>query len=288
MRVAGKLRVLFYGSGLMARKLGYLASKAGIEVVFYDKDPSKAREASEIVGGGHVASPSTVVRGSVVIVAVPGAFAVEALRHVTSLANIEPPLAVSDISTFKADLIGYYKSVPQGVLACPIHPLFGPRAERLDAHWTAVVPVPGREEDCKHFTAILDRLGLKYFFVDPETHDRLVGLTIGVSYALGLALAYRNLKVGVDQSTFERHMGTTFRLLQILSETVSSDPSHLITEILGNEYTKRAIGELAELLRGLASDPRPFIEASKSRRRSCRDPYGVLYEVIEDVARRRC
>jgi prephenate dehydrogenase len=281
-------RILFYGSGLMARKLGLLAARAGLEVLFYDRDVERAREASRSVGGRSIAGLQGYTRGSVVVVAVPGPAAGEALRRIVELAGAEAPAAVTDISTFKLGLMGVYGRLPPGVIACPIHPLFGPRAGRAWVHWTAVIPVPGREGDCRGFTPLLDRLGLRHFTVDPVTHDRLVGLTIGVSYALGLALAYRASTLSLEQGVLERHMGTTYRLLHLLSEAIGSDAEHLILEIVGNENTRRALEELIGVLEEILSNPKRVLEASRARRALCRDPYGAVYDIVEDVIPRRC
>ncbi|MCE4613546.1 MAG: prephenate dehydrogenase/arogenate dehydrogenase family protein [Desulfurococcales archaeon] len=277
-------RIIFYGSGSMARALARMAVESGFEVAFYDRDPSRAEEAVREVGGGRLIDLASAYPGSLVIVATPGS---EAGSAISGMAKLDrPPLAVSDIATFKLGLINAYEKLPRSTRACSMHPLFGPRARLKEAHWVALVELPGRREDCHWLATIIDRMGLRYFQVDPETHDELVGLTIGTSYTLGVAIAHRAKGLGVSPGLLEKHMGTTYRLLHLLSEAVASDPPHLVEEIIGNSYTRKAIERLIESIERVLRDPAGALEGQVNR--GCRDPYGALYEVVEGVIARHC
>ena len=279
-------RILFYGSGSMARTLARIAAESGFDVAFYDRDPSRAEEAARKAGGISVWDPANVLPGSLVIVSTPGS---EASSVISGIARAtRPPMGVSDIATFKRGLIGAYEKLPGSVRACSMHPLFGPRARRVEAHWVALVRIPGRERDCDWLATLISRMGLRHFQVDPDTHDELVGLTIGTSYTLGVALAHRMRSLGVDPSLLDKHMGTTYRLLHLLSWAITSDPPHLVEEIIGNDHTRKAVERLIESIERTLRDPAKTLEEAAKGGEGCRDPYGAVYDIVEEVIRRRC
>lgn len=272
-------RILFYGSGSMALKLASIAVSSSFEVAFYDRSYDRAKSAAERVGGAAVGRGELggSLEDAIVIVATPGREVARALKDLAVLARTRRPRIVSDIATFKSGHVGVYLEFPRSVWAAPIHPLFGPMASRMENYLVALVRVPGREEDVGRMEPVLDKMGLRYFVVDVEAHDRLVARTIGVAYTLGEALTLRAADAG-EESRLYPYMGTTYRLLNLLSEIISSDSRDLVEEIVSNEYTRDAVNELIDYVRMVSSGKRV---GSVRPPRACREPYRVLYSLIE-------
>ena len=234
------MRLGIAGVGGMGSWLARLAISKGLEVHGYDKDPGRLR-------GVEGLTPSTsledlVASTDIVIVATPPTAAPSVLREIGDIASKTGwSGGVADIATFKKHTIPVLRSLPPAVRVASLHPLFGPRARRLEAHKVLVVPVPGREGEAGLFTSLLGVLGLRWEPVDPETHDRVMGLVIGLPYAIGHALA--RIAGGTLEEAY-RLSGTTFKALHLLLATLG-DPEDMVEYILGDPDTRYWIRALA-------------------------------------------
>jgi prephenate dehydrogenase len=131
-------------------------------------------------------NPATVAREcEVVIVSVPITDTIKVIKELGPLVR-EDGLIMDLTSIKKGPVEAMLKYSRAEVLGA--HPLFGPEEE--EAEGQKVVICPGRgEEWSKWFTGILDKAGVKIVKMDPEKHDRLMGLIQGVNHFSTLALA---------------------------------------------------------------------------------------------------
>ncbi len=237
------MRLGIVGVGGMGSWLTRLALSKGIEVHGYDKDPERTRG---IKGLNPAASlEELLVRVDIILVATPPATTPAVLGHLRMAATRSGwSGGIADISTFKKHVIPILQGYPASISVASLRPLFGPRARRLEAHKVLVVPVPGRENNISTFTRLLDTLGLRWETIDHEAHDRLMGLVIGVPYAIGHALAR-----AAGDLLEKAHMvsGTTFKALYLLLATLG-DPEDLVNYILGDPDTRAWIQALAQEL----------------------------------------
>ena len=131
-------------------------------------------------------NPATVAREcEVVIVSVPITYTIEVIKELGPLVREDG--LIMDLTSIKKEpvetMLKYSRAEVLGA-----HPLFGPEEE--EAEGQKVVICPGRGERwSKWFTGILDKAGVKIVKMDPEKHDRLMGLIQGVNHFSTLALA---------------------------------------------------------------------------------------------------
>ena len=254
------MRLGIIGLGGMGSWLALRAVKSGITVYGYDKDPGKGAGIDGVRRGDSI---NWVLENSdTVIIATPPAALPGILDEIAS-SGWRGSLA--DISTFKKRVIPLLERLPRGVRAASLHPLFGPRAGLDRRYKVLIVPVPGREGDVEPFRILLDRLGLSWSVMDYRRHDRIMGLVIGLPYAIGHALSRI---LGEDLESVLEASGTTFKSLYLLLSTVS-DPEELVESILGDPDTRYWIERLREEL-GRAAGRRDL------------GLYQVLYCLVEE------
>ena len=261
------------GAGGVARALGRLAVNAGMKPCFYDIDPLKAGEAASEVGGEAVGSLNDLASISKRLgVAVPGAAAPRVLNELFSMPETRGKL-VFEVSTFKRDIVNVMASAPEAVRVAMVHPLFGPRARRADAHFAVVCPVPGREEGAAEAIHLLASMGLHVMVMEWRDHDRLVAYTIGLTYLLSEAIGLLLEREGLTLDSLLP--GTTFRYLRVMVEAILSDPLTLRNEILGNPDVARVAELLADALKSVASGGRSRLKGSPRG-------YARLYHCLEE------
>lgn len=234
------MRLGIVGLGGMGSWLARHALNSGIKVTGYDTD----RERYTIQEISYANSLEELLEASeIVLIATPPRAAVEVLGRVKEYsAETGWRGGVADTLTFKKKIIPLLESMPRGVRAASIHPLFGPRVSKPWRHKVLVVPVPGREGDIEPFTSLLDTMGLGWEVVDHVEHDRVMGLVIGVPYAIAHALARA---VGYDAlREAYRVSGTTFKALYLLLTTLG-DPEWLPREVLEDPDTRYWVDRLA-------------------------------------------
>jgi len=207
-----------------------------------------------------------------IAVTVPGTVAPDVLRTVFSLPEASGRL-VFEVSTFKRAIVEVMMGAPESVRVAMVHPLFGPRARRAEAHYAVVCPVPGREEDAAEAVAFLARLGLNVQVMDWRSHDRLVAFTIGLTYAVAEALGLALEEEGLTLDSLLP--ATTFRYLRVMVEAILSDPESLRGEILGEPEVARVARLLAKALEEVASGGRSRLKGSPAG-------YEKLYHCLEE------
>ncbi|MEZ0318592.1 MAG: prephenate dehydrogenase [Pyrobaculum sp.] len=202
------MRVGIVGGGAMGNWLKKEISKLH-EAKVYDVDPAKsdAESLEELTKWAEV-----------VIVAVPFWLAADVLRQIGNYARGR---LVMDIATFKEGLEEAYASFPPDAEAASVHPMFGPGAPSLRGQKVLVMEVPGRRGAEKAFR-FWQELGAEVQWADFKNHDRYVGVTIALNYAVGLALARLYEELG--EEVF-KYGGTSFKYLSTYAFSLLKDPN---------------------------------------------------------------
>ncbi len=273
--MASKCDIGFVGAGGVARALGRLAVAAGLRPCFYDIEPGKAGEAVSETGGVAVGSLEDLASLSRrIAVTVPGSVAASVLEELFSMPEVRGRL-VFDTSTFKRGVVGVMSSAPDGVRVAMVHPLFGPLASRANAHYAVVCPVPGKEEGTAEAIALLANIGLNVMVMEWRDHDRLVSLSIGLTYIISEAIGILIEKEGIDTASLLP--GTTYRYLSVLVDSILSDSLSLRDEILGYPDVVEVLRELKEALDDVMNGRRSKLKGS-------RDAYLKLYHCLEECS----
>jgi len=193
------------GTGKMGAWLARLLEKRGLSVLCTSRrtelTPAKMAQKSDVV-----------------VVSVPIADTVRVIREIGPLVPEEGLLM--DLASLKVRpmeaMLEYSRAQVVG-----LHPLFGPEVTSDRDLRVAVCPGRGKSGQ-KWITEILQDEGMKIAVLDPQKHDRLMGLIQGVNHLSTLALADcisrsgfgRKELVSVSTQTFEQRLDRIASMLR--------------------------------------------------------------------------
>ncbi len=246
------VRVALVGAGGVGRALARLMIREGIEVRAYDVSPSSVSKA--LMDGISVTNDLVgLVRWcDHVLISVPSSEVVKVLKLIRGLTTSSTePKVVYDVSTFKEGLIREYLRFPKYVKVSSIHPMFGPGIKSPSKHVVLLTPIPTREVDSYEVEYLLNYLGFRVVKVGIEEHDELVAKYVGTSYIVATALAEFMMRYGLSLSS--DYLGTTFKLLTNHCLAVMHDSPEFISYVLSNEYVRKYLRGLLEVLKELLS-----------------------------------
>ncbi len=158
---------------------------------------------------------------------------------------------VAESSSFKRGNIEKLAALPEGVATAGVHPMFGHGARTARGHSVIVTPVPGRN-DMGHivFREVFERAGFKTIEMTASDHDNVMGVVLGIPYAIAMAL---DKVIGDNPELYYESSGTTFKALFTVYAT-SRSQRDLAVEIISRPESRRAIRLLAEALSSISQD----------------------------------
>jgi prephenate dehydrogenase len=187
------VRLAVVGTGLIGASAGLAALRAGSDVVGWDEEPSALEVAAERGSVEPAASLAEALHGAdVVLVAVPVASLPSVVREV--LETAPPGCTVTDVGSTKGSVCAAAGDDPRFVGGHPIcgAETRGPERASADlfegATWF-LTPLAATEPG-RYRTAhtLVGALGARPVAIDPEAHDRLVGVTSHLPHALANVL----------------------------------------------------------------------------------------------------
>ena len=284
-RRSGKTPVLgIVGAGRMGSWFAWFLTRRGHRVIVYDADPDRARELAGKTGAAAASGLGELAGGSdYIMIATPPWSVADVVGELAGY--VVPGKLVFDIATFKTHVVDAYASLPEGVKAASAHPLFGPGAPLSDpgAFKVITIPIEGREGEGE-LRGFFSRLGFRVESMSWEEHDRVMALTIGVSFAIGSLNNMLLLERGLE-SLLEKS-GSSFKALAIHALSLLNQDERLIEYVLGLPLVREAVRDYAGRLVRLTEDPRKVVEEL----RKAREEFGVewldaayvsLYRAIE-------
>ena len=207
------------GTGAMGLWLASLFEKNGLNVI-------KVGRSTEF-------TPEYVAKNcNVVVISVPISVTENMIKKIGPLMSQDSLLM--DLTSIKKmpleTMLKYSQSEVVG-----LHPLFGPEIE-LDLEKKVVV-CPGRGEKGKEWIVeFLNKNGYETIFLDPETHDRLMGIVQGVNHFETLCLSLMIKKAKMDLKTLRKVSTQSFlkKLIRI-EEFLNQDPELFSSIIMENK-----------------------------------------------------
>ncbi len=208
-------------------------------------------------------TPSAMLRKSdVVVISVPIADTVEVIRELGPLVRENGLLM---------DLTSIKKGPLEAMLQCSraevvgAHPLFGPEEEHIAEQKVAICPGRG-ERGLRWLTGILEEAGIRVMVMDPEEHDRFMGLIQGASHFSTLALALCISRSGFSFDDVLRCATRNFKRRLDRIGAMAEQPSELYESLLmanpgAGEFIER-YGDAVEKMMGIIrkGDRRTFRE----------------------------
>ena len=202
------------GSGRMGSWLGGLLEAQGAKVLRSGR--SSGLSAREMVR-----------QCRIVVVSVPIAATIPVIQDIGPLVPQDGLLM--DLTSIKKPaldaMLRYSHSQVVG-----LHPLFGPAPE---SKGLSIVVCPGRgQEGLDWITGIFQKSGIKLVFLEPETHDRMMGIIQGVNHFATLALALCVKDSGFNMRELLDCSTPTFRQILDRIRAMLEQPSSLFGSLL--------------------------------------------------------
>ncbi|MFC1868594.1 prephenate dehydrogenase/arogenate dehydrogenase family protein [Thermodesulfobacteriota bacterium] len=207
-------------------------------------------------------NPSEMARQcDVVVISVPIADTERVIKEIGPLVREDGLLM--DLASVKKGpveaMLKYSKSQVVGV-----HPLFGPDAVPNGSLGVAICR--GRGEDGLNWIASLFKdEGYKVTFIDPEAHDRMMGLIQGVNHFSTLAFALTISRSGFDLEELADFSTQTFierldRIKSIIEQQSDLFSSLLLDNPAADEFIKLHMEAMENLIRIMMNGDREAFE----------------------------
>ncbi len=226
-----------------------------------------------------VESMNELVCGSDLVIITVGPNALDGVISELASAAAECGVTgVAESSSFKRGNIEKLTVLPDGVATAGIHPMFGHGVRSTRGHSVIVTPVPGRDDGGHElFKDLFERAGFRTIVLDSDEHDRIMGVVLGLPYAISLAL---DKIIGENPNLYYESSGTTFKAL-FTAYATSLSQQDLALELVGRPESKSAIRILAEALLEIADG---VFESRGDREQAINSDlfYKALYCLVEE------
>lgn len=170
------------------------------------------------------------------------------LQHTISAFNdllpyLPEDCILSDITSVKNGLAGYYKSVGRRFVSS--HPMFGPTFASLKelSSQSAVIITESDEEGKAFFRDFYRSLNLNIYEYSFEHHDETMAYSLSVPFASTMVFAACMKHQEAPGTTFKKHLS--------IAEGLLSENDYLLSEILLNPFTLPQIEKIQEKLSDL-------------------------------------
>lgn len=214
---AGRMKVLVVGGlGKMGRWMCSFLDNQGHDVFINDPatGPSLFNQFEDIDDGLAIAD--------MIIVSVPLEDSASVLEQILSR---NPKGVVFDLCSLKKRILPMLrKGVAAGLKITSLHPLFGPETATLYGK-NIIICSCGNEAADEMARSLFSETAANVLALEPEEHDRLMTMTLGLSHALNLIFARTLTASGesfprlrsVASSTFSKQLSTT---LDVVNENM--------------------------------------------------------------------
>jgi len=270
------------GAGKMGSWLAkHLKEKHEIEI--YDINTNSMHKTAEQLNINYTTTMNELVLKNDVIIVAVNLNNVPKVLHELLLLPIHNKI-IFDIASFKKDIIPIYLKYPKTASVCTIHPLFGPGARTIKNAPIVIIPIPSRENEIFAVEQLFKEFNSKIIIIDWETHDKIMGLTLGVPYITGLAIA---TLVKDNEDLIKTLSGTSFKIFYTYMNSILNEDSSLISEIITNNSSINAITNyiktLEEISKFNAKTLTNLITNLKNQLKIDPNAYKKIYDYINSI-----
>lgn len=270
------------GAGKMGSWLAkHLKEKHEIEI--YDININNMHKTAEQLSINYATTINELVsKNDIIIVAVNLNNVPKVLSELLSL-PIHNKI-IFDIASFKKDIIPIYLKYPKTTSVCTVHPLFGPGARSIKNAPIVIIPIPNRENEIITVEQLFREFDSKIIIIDWETHDKIMGLTLGIPYITGLAIA---TLVKDNEDLIKTLSGTSFKILYTYMNSILNEDPSLISEIITNNSSKNAITNYINALKEISTLNNEtlitLITNLKNQLKIDTNAYKKIYDIINNI-----
>jgi prephenate dehydrogenase len=268
----------------------YFSKKHNYEVFLYDRrkinlDSNKYHNKVTICKS----FKTCVEKADIVIVCVPIKLTIPVINKCVS--RMKNDACIIEISSLKSDIFNSLLKIPDHLIPISIHPMFGPGVKNLRDTKILVIPIRNENKE-QNLVKSLFRETRTIVIKDPQTHDAIMAILLGMVYYINLLLVSTLSRENI--TLLKRVSGTTFYLQKLLFESILTDHSSLITSLLADNrqlvrHLKKYNVEAAKLF-GMITNDRKMLEKrinqikkGYSNKRDIRSSYEKMYSIISKM-----
>ena len=265
----------------------YFSKKHNYKVLLYDKrkiklDSSKYHNKVTICNS----LETCVGKADIVLVCVPIKLSISVINKCVS--TMKNDACIVEISSLKSDIFNSLLKIPNHLIPLSIHPMFGPGVKNLGDTKTLVIPIRNEKKEQKLVKSLFSETRT-IVIKDPQTHDAIMAMILGLIYYINLLLA--STLSGENITLLKRVSGTTFYLQKLLFESILTDHSSLITSLLADnkqlvKHLKKYNVESARLFDMITNNKKLLerrinrIKRSYANKRNIRTSYEKMYSIL--------
>lgn len=268
----------------------YFSQKNNYRVFLYDERKIKLESISNRKKVIICKSFQTCVsKADIVIVCVPLRLTIPVIKKCISI--MKNRACIVEISSLKSNIFNSMLKIPKHLTPLSIHPMFGPGARNLSDTKILIIPIRNENRE-KNLVKSLFSGARTIVIKDPQTHDSIMAIILGMIYYVNLLLASSLSKE--DITLLKRVSGTTFYLQKLLFESILTDNSSLIVSLLADNkqlvgYLKRYNEESARLFAMITKNKNMLqtrinrIKKGYPNRRDISSSYEKMYSIISKL-----
>jgi len=268
----------------------YFSKKQNYKVLLYDirkikLDSSKYHNNLTICKS----LQTCVGKADIVVVCVPIKLSLSVINKCVS--TMKNDACIVEISSLKSDIFNSLLKIPNHLIPLSIHPMFGPGVKNLGDTKMLVIPIRNEKKEQNLVKSLFSETRT-IVIKDPQTHDAIMAILLGLIYYINLLLA--STLSGENFTLLKRVSGTTFYLQKLLFESILTDHSSLITSLLADNkqlvrHLKKYNIESARLF-GMITNNKKLLERrvdqikrGYANKREIRTSYEKMYSIISKM-----
>jgi len=214
----------------MGRWLASFLLKEGHEVIISGRNKAKLLEAKRQLGVEITTDNAEAVEQSqIIILSVPIDNFERVVKQISPYT--QPEQVIIDVTSIKARPVKIMHRHIKTGLVLGAHPMFGPGARSIAHQNFVLTPTNEREKAlAKKIKEHLEAREARVTLMDPEEHDEMMAVILGLSHFIAIVSA--DTLLSVDKLQQMRAIGgSTFKLLLTLVEGVISEDPELYTSL---------------------------------------------------------
>lgn len=208
----------------------YFSVRKGITLLLYDINAFSLKCSANTTICEDIVS--CVDKADLVMVCVP----ISKMPHIIQecVKKMKPGAILVEISSIKNRSYKELKRVPNHVKPLCIHPMFGPAAPSINLMKIILIPVRNEINELRILKDLFHG-AVVGVIPDPETHDRLMSIILGLTYFTNLVFATFVSKQNCQ--SLKQFSGTTFKIQSLLCTSILQEEPDLILALLSQNLT---------------------------------------------------
>ena len=223
------MRIAIIGAGKMGLWFAKFFLKEGYSVVLADRTKEKLLRLKKELAVETADFAEAVKNADRVLICVSISAFEEIVRKISP--TIRDGQIVMDICSIKDVPVKTMHKHLKGGLILGMHPVFGPGSTTIENKTIVLTPTNIQEEAfASDFRKWLETKKARVFVMNPQKHDQLMSVVLGLPHFLGL-VACDTLLEQADYPETKDVAGTTYRMLLTLAEATALENPELFSSL---------------------------------------------------------